>query len=79
MRGRSDEDSESDDEKPISNAWSYYFKNAFIEDIAYYSDSYNTINPETGECFENVCTIDGENCIDGELLDPSVFTALSEA
>ena len=79
MRGRSDEDCENDDEEPISNAWSHYFKNAFIEDITYYSDSYNTINPESGERFENVCTIDGENCIDRELLDPSVFTALSEA
>jgi hypothetical protein len=79
MKGRSDEDAQSDDEEPISNAWSHYFKNAFIEDITHYANSYNTINPETDERFESVCTIDGENCIDRELLDPSVFTALSEA
>ena len=64
MKGMSEEDAGSDDEEPISNAWSHYFKNALIEDITYYSNSYNTINPETGERFGDVCTIDGENCID---------------
>lgn len=63
----------------ISNAWSHYFKNVFLSDITRYSDAYDLIDPETSERYENVCTIDGENCVNRELLDPSIWTALSEA
>jgi hypothetical protein len=58
------------------NGWSDYFINIFSEDIKYYSDAYDTINPETGERFENASIIDGERCVDQHLLNPAVFEKL---
>lgn len=70
---------EEADTENSCNPWSHYFQNPFIQDIDYYARSYNTINPDTNEPYESVCTIDGESCIDRELLDPAVFEKLSAA
>lgn len=63
------------EERPC-NPWSDYFKGPFTEAIVKLSTAYNMIDPATGLRFESVCTIDGENVVNRELLHPSVFQTL---
>lgn len=66
-----------EDDRPC-NPWSHYFQNVFIDDIKRYADAYATVNPETGEQFESVVTIDGEACVNRELMASDVFEKLSD-
>jgi hypothetical protein len=70
------DDADDDDSEPLSNAWAHYFKGVFTRDILSYRAGYNDINPETNELSEDTCTIDGENCVNRELLDTSVWQGL---
>lgn len=66
-----------DDRERPCNPWSHYFQGPFVESILKYMNAYNMIDPKTDERFEVCCTIDGEACIDRELLHPDVFEKLA--
>ena len=55
------------------------FGNVLIPDCKYYSDALNIIDPATGDTFETVVILDGEECVDRELMDPKVFEDLDVA
>jgi hypothetical protein len=67
------------DDPNITNPWSDYFQGIFYDDITRYAEAYNRVNVETGELLENCCSIDGESCVNRELLTPSVFEKLGNA
>ena len=69
----------TDEQNRPCNPWSHYFKNPFRDEIKRYADAYGEINPATGLVYESVCVIDGENCVNRELLDPEVFRCLDDA
>jgi hypothetical protein len=64
--------------RPV-NPWNHYYTDVLIPDITHYNDSYNIINPVTGERYGTVVSQDGEACVTRELMSPVVFTKLDVA
>ena len=79
MKGLPDEPQATvDNERRNCNPWSHYFQVPFLNDIKKYADSYAIIDPATDHPFVSVCTIDGESCVNRELMAPEVFEKLAE-
>ena len=61
---------------PATNGWNDYFITVLAEDVKKFLDFHNMLDSEGEQLPANV-TIDGEACVNGELMDPRVFELLN--